>query len=337
MGHHQVEAEGASGLLTAPGAETAHTPGEGAGPEIRGRLLLIGCPRSGTTLLQTLLAAHSQIGSFPEAMIFRPLVGQANVRWLGRPPATLWERLQHLAAGCRYRLGIARKSGRNRVRYFLAEINRSDLYHLFPQRGRSLREQVQGCLRILDQLAREQHKPYWLEKSVCNLGYIDLVERYAPDVRFIHIVRNGADVVASLYELAQKHPDRLWGGWNTIDKCIAQWNHALTVSRRYVGKPNHVVVSYQHLVKDTEGVLRRLCDFIGVPFEERMVSEHASSAKQLVEERAREWKQAVFGAIKDATGTKFNTVFTADQQRYLLDHLTPYSADEFEPAQTASR
>ncbi|MGL6135938.1 MAG: sulfotransferase, partial [Planktothrix sp.] len=38
------------------------------------RLFLVGCPRSGTTLLQSLLAAHSQIASFPESQFFRCLL-----------------------------------------------------------------------------------------------------------------------------------------------------------------------------------------------------------------------------------------------------------------------
>ncbi|NJL55543.1 sulfotransferase [bacterium] len=29
-------------------------------------LFLVGCPRSGTTLLQSMLASHPQIASFPE-------------------------------------------------------------------------------------------------------------------------------------------------------------------------------------------------------------------------------------------------------------------------------
>jgi hypothetical protein len=36
-------------------------------PLQRTRLFLVGCPRSGTTLLQSLLAAHPQIASFPES------------------------------------------------------------------------------------------------------------------------------------------------------------------------------------------------------------------------------------------------------------------------------
>ncbi|MGL4503377.1 MAG: sulfotransferase family protein, partial [Planktothrix sp.] len=40
---------------------------------IKNRIFLVGCPRSGTTLLQSLLAAHPQIASFPESHFFQSL------------------------------------------------------------------------------------------------------------------------------------------------------------------------------------------------------------------------------------------------------------------------
>ena len=44
-----------------------------------GRVFLVGCPRSGTTLLQSLLAAHSQVASLPctERAIVYPAVSLA--------------------------------------------------------------------------------------------------------------------------------------------------------------------------------------------------------------------------------------------------------------------
>src|SRR5271167_4804558 len=43
-------------------------------PEIAGRLFVVGCPRSGTTLLQSLLAAHPSVHSFPETAVFGRLL-----------------------------------------------------------------------------------------------------------------------------------------------------------------------------------------------------------------------------------------------------------------------
>ena len=44
-------------------------------PEITKRIFLIGCPRSGTTIAQVMLAGHPEILSFPETQFFKWAVG----------------------------------------------------------------------------------------------------------------------------------------------------------------------------------------------------------------------------------------------------------------------
>ena len=42
----------------------------------------------------------------------------------------------------------------------------------------------------------------WVEKTPANLYAVDVIERWVPGARFVHIVREGADVVASLCAVA---------------------------------------------------------------------------------------------------------------------------------------
>ena len=71
------------------------------------RVFLVGIMRSGTTLLQSLLAAHSRVTSFPETMFFRFLTGEPLAWWRGMPPTTLKERLCCAGTRTRERLGLA--------------------------------------------------------------------------------------------------------------------------------------------------------------------------------------------------------------------------------------
>src|SRR5258706_12754544 len=45
--------------------------------EVGSRLFVVGCARSGTTLLQSFLAAHPAVLSFPETAVFGRLLGGA--------------------------------------------------------------------------------------------------------------------------------------------------------------------------------------------------------------------------------------------------------------------
>jgi LPS sulfotransferase NodH len=287
------------------------------------RVFLVGIVRSGTTLLQSLLAAHSRITSFPETMFFRFLVGERLAWWRGKPPTTVAEKARCAISRLSERLGLAHPKARERVSTLLAEVRRPDLQALFPLKGRSMRRQADAFAQILDRLARDKGKTVWVEKSPEHIAYVDLIERHVRPVRFIHLVRNGADVVASIYDAAQKYPGTHWGAhWGTVDRCIAQWNEAVRLTQKHMHKPNHHVVTYERLVEDTPAVLAELCDFLGVPFEESMLQGYAKAANQLVRNK-RGWQAGVFQPIHNTNATKFFELFDEKQRRYILQRLSP--------------
>jgi hypothetical protein len=65
---------------------------------------------------------------------------------------------------------------------------------------------TKAFIKILDEITLENGKSSWLEKTPEHLGQINYIERWVQRAKFIHIIRNGDDVVASLYEVAQKYP-----------------------------------------------------------------------------------------------------------------------------------
>lgn len=292
-------------------------------PQIKGRVFLVGCPRSGTTLLQSLLAAHSQIASWPETMFFQDITGQLERRMVGAPARNRRERLHYLVSDLRIRLGIASALGDARVRKYLTDIGRSDLEALYPAGSRRMRPKIRACLHILDRMAAEQGRPFWLEKSPNHLYYVDIIERYLPGARFIHLVRNGADNVASLHDAAQKYGWRFWGPWPySLECCVQRWNHSVQITQRHLHKENHTLARYEQVVDDPASVLKPLCAFIGVAFEEGMLQGYRDAAGR-VALKNEVWKSAVGGAIQNANATKFYELFDEAQRRYILERLIP--------------
>ena len=109
------------------------------------RLFLVGCPRSGTTLLQSLLAAHSEILSFPESHFCRAILGY-------RKP---W----------RCKLGIVSRGAKQRLEKFLVKIERTDMAKYIPRFALFPDAYGRAFIKIIDQLSQEQGKNYWLEKT----------------------------------------------------------------------------------------------------------------------------------------------------------------------------
>ncbi len=269
------------------------------------RIFIVGCPRSGTTLLQSLLAAHPDIISFPESHFYRHLLER-------RTPLRQW-------------LGLASRGAKPRLEEFLHEIGQTDTQQWIPRLALFAQHYNRAFIHLLDTLTREAGKPIWIEKTPGHLHYIPFIAAHVREARFIHILRNGADVVASLYEVTHRHP-HLWHGARTVDQCVERWIQDAQVSLQYRHDSRHQIVYYEHLVAQPQLALEGLCDFIGVSFEPAMLDNY-QAASQAVVLQTEHWKASVSNAIKSGNAEKFYRLFNEQQRRYILEHVSVVDYD----------
>jgi hypothetical protein len=272
-----------------------------------GHLFLVGCPRSGTTLLQSLLAAHSQIISFPESHFFEHL----SARWP-------WGDLFGLASG----------RASQQFHKFLTVIEQENLEDYIPKKAIFSQQYSRAFIEVLDRYALEHQKSWWLEKTPQHLRCIALIENQVDNPKFIHLIRNGEDVVASLYDASRKHSEKTWGGaWN-IDRCIQVWIGDVEHSRKHLKKSNHILVKYETLVQNAESVLNTLCQFVGIEFEKSMMEDYTEAAKQVVREHEWAWKASAGAPIKNANGEKFLKLFSEEERQYISDRIAEAKVNE---------
>lgn len=272
--------------------------------KVKGRFFLVGCPRSGTTLLQSLIVAHSQITSFPESKFFQRVV----------IPNSIYSKLN-----------LAPLKSRQIFNNFLADIHRSDLKNKLPLTAFFIPQYIESFIKVLDTVALEQNKSYWLEKTPEHLRRINIIEKLVKGAKFIHIVRNGADVIASLYEMTQKYPE-IWGEPRDLDRYITRWQTDVLISSYHLHKPNHFLVKYEGLVTNPATVLADLCQFMGVSYEESMLQKRTSVASSLIREREY-WKKSVSENLHQASSSKFERVFDVKQRQYILKQLAAQEID----------
>ena len=275
----------------------------------KARIFIVGCPRSGTTLLQSLLTAHSQIASFPESHFFKHLVFNQR-RW-------------HFTLGA---LGIAPANAKKRFGEFLDEIDRKKMQYLLPKFPIFAHQYAQAFINLLDLLTIQEGKNIWLEKTPGHLQYIDCIEKFVPEAKFIHFLSNGADVVASMYDVTHKY-SHFWGGARNIDQCVNRWIGDANISHSYLHKPNHILIRYEQLVDEPRLILKELCEFIGVEFNEAMLQDYSAAAKQVVL-RSETWKTSVQGQITNANSKKFYELFDEKQRSYILNKLMEINTNE---------
>lgn len=250
------------------------------------RIFLVGCPRSGTTILQSLLASHPEIISFPESKFFHYL---------------LYDK-------------FADKLSSRMEAFFQDEIDRPEFLRDFDA-SQTTQSQVSWFVRALDSLATEQNTSIWLEKTPEHIYFIEEIENFLPDAKFIHILRNGMDTIASLYEATRIFND-VWGsGWD-LEHCIERWVDAMLTSHKYVNNPNHILVKYEQLLDDKVKVLRDICKFLSIEYDPAMLENYKQQAANLSLNLP--WHQGIDRDIATTKTHKYHRLFKQDAINNIL-------------------
>ena len=251
---------------------------------IERRIFVVGVPRSGTTLVQSLLATHSTATSFTESHFFSR--HYTLLPLLGTPVLT-------------------RNPG-SRLREFLAENHEpppaaADWFEtigapggraLLPWRTRPAARQF---LRVLDEVALRRGRSCWIEKTPRHLRYVPLVETVSgadSRTRFVHVIRQGLDVVASLHEAA-----RSWEIPYDLDACVRRWNEDVGFSLSRIGAPRDLFVFYEELTARPERTLRRLLAGLGLGWEPEILEEFGRTSNRLITSEEA-WKDGVDRGIR---------------------------------------
>jgi len=214
------------------------------------RFFVVGCPRSGTTLLQRMLDAHEGLAIAPETHFIRRFwLRRFHYRSLNRD-AHFRRLLDDVVAMPEFD-----DMGLDAHRYREAAWAGPRSYaHLFEL--------------LLQQFADARDVAHVGEKTPGHARYIGTLERFFPGAGFVHIVRDPRAVVSS------------WKGlpWsNGIAGADAEiWRRHVASARAAARAPGSAIhtTHYEDLVARPEASLRGLCDFLGVPYDERMLAFH---------------------------------------------------------------
>ncbi len=254
------------------------------------RFFLVGAPRSGTTILQSLLAAHPKITSFPETKFFHYL-------WADRLTSRLPDRLH---------------------RWFHQEINRPDLYDKSEVYHRqSTSDRIKWFVGILDRLAIEEENQIWLEKTPEHIYFVKDILDYLPEAKFIHLIRHPLDVVASMRKSTQAPgSDILWGGEWTLEFCIERWKSGALITYCLRDSPQHLMVRYEDLLTDKTRLLSQCCYFIDVAYDVEMVRNYGAKALKLG--LGLPWHEGIDREVEPTPVAKYKDFFNADEVQYIL-------------------
>lgn len=147
--------------------------------------------------------------------------------------------------------------------------------------SKSTADAYRDALLLATQL---QNKSHLLEKTPRHLHFIPAISasfarKYIP-LRFVHLLRDGVDVVASIAK-ASSHWSKHYG----LAEGVSRWQNDMRRSEAYFGQPNHVFSTYERLVLNPEHEALRLAQFCGLPLTEADLSNREDAMKRIVKPR----------------------------------------------------
>lgn len=197
-----------------------------------------GAPRSGLTLLRVILDAHSSISCGPD-------VGHVA--------------LSMTAADFEATLG-----GLHREHFFLEPATVRENF-------------AQTIAAPMERRAQEHGKKRWADKTAFSILVFEQLAKLFPDAQFIHVVRDGRDLAASLIERRWRAPSGA-----LFDQCASAagagryW--ASIVSRGLAAESAAALagrilrIRYEDIAAKPAETVQAICAYVGVAFEPAMLT-----------------------------------------------------------------
>lgn len=271
------------------------------------KIFIVGCPRSGTTLTQAILQQHPDVYTLPETHFMEDL-------------RIIRKRFRFLRVLDYYKL---RKSKVVNVYHHLLElgnsnsfIDKSDIH-----KANTFNKAIQMVDKVLTHLAKQDQKAIWIEKSPEHIFYLHMLEKSIKDAKFIHVIRDGRDVMASIYDASSKY-QTTWDGYAQIDDCIRLYNQSIKISKQYINSDNHYLLFYDKMVLNTEEEIEKLYQFLGIKHYTHDFS-NFNSANTSIVQPMEHWKMEVTSGIQNRQLIKFKKLFNKIQQQYIEQRLIP--------------
>jgi hypothetical protein len=227
-------------------------------------IFVTGAPRSGTTLLRLLLTTHSDICIPPESLFFVALESK-----YGNVSIQIEEFLDDLY-------------GEDFPKFCEWKVDRKLLLN-----NLNSYQELSYALAVetVYQTYRQQFDPIaliWGDKNPCHIHYVDKIQRHFPESKIILIVRDFRACYSSMKNIVAKEQGarQVWTGPRTLEGMARQWNQIVNLVDKYYQKNEQFyLVYYEELVREPVAQLTKVCEWLGVDFQELMLNFYQKNAE----------------------------------------------------------
>jgi len=224
-------------------------------------LFIVGCPRSGTTLLQRMVNAHPEIAITPEThWIPRFIKKRWGVTGKGRvKPELIARLLEHPG-------------------FAALNIGREELVKLISSAKRITYSSFVSS--VFDLYGEAQGKRLVGDKTPGYVRRMKTLHGLWPHARFVHLIRDGRDVYLSMADrpMEQLKPG-VFDSWaeHPVPTAALWWELNVRPGReagKALGPELYYEIRYESLTANPREECAKLCLFLGVPYDDSMLRFH---------------------------------------------------------------
>jgi len=229
-------------------------------------VFIVGCSRSGTTLLKRMINAHSEVAIPLES------------HWITK----YYEERRGLTPDGHVQPNLLRHLLKHR-KFSKLKFSRDELESLIPSDGAiSYTDFVSA---IYDLYGRRKGKKLVGDKTPPYTRQIPLLHSLWPKSKFVHIIRDGRDVGLSVlnWKRARTTVGRI-GTWHEhpVSTVALWWKWYVRLGReggRALGPDLYYELRYEALLENPERECRGVCNFLGLRFDSAMLTYHENRTK----------------------------------------------------------
>ena len=247
-------------------------------------LFIVGVGRSGTSLLQSMFAAHSKIAMMPETGFVRRYLATGRMDQIRRSSG-IGELVKTIEGDS----------------YF----DRLDTDLLAKAiktvSGTDEPADFKFYATLLDTHASNAGATFAADKDPRSIEYLKAIKKYFPKAHIIHIIRDPRAVLSSKKRAKwsmQRHPIiHIFA--NRVQLRMGRQQGRQLFGARYQE------VLFEELLTRPDENLKHLTEQMGLSFERAMVEEYRNSAKRLVHRSEMSWKKETLGPILTSNISKW--------------------------------
>lgn len=262
-------------------------------------IFVVGCPRSGTSIVQRALANHPRATSFPETGYFRQLGSNR-----------MWTRAAES--------GLVRPACATRAMKRLRRIMDDDGIDGAIMDSGTWRTRIAANFfaRHVSRITASRGAAFWIEKTPKHYQTAEVIRRFLEHCIVVHVIRDGRDVLGSIRDRAMKYPER-FSRELPPERGVDEWNKALRAAWRHHHEPRVFVVRYEDFVANPEQSLSRILEAIRESFDPAMLN---PSSRDTISLDVESWKDGLNAPIA-APDSKYGRLFDEKEKAWIARNL----------------